>query len=241
MRHLQIHSKAKEFRCEICQKIFSRKGSLIRHSVIHNNDKNTTFECLKCGKVFGRKDNLITHQATHLRTFPCCQCDQIFASKQNLTQHMKSIHPKQKIGVQSSTPKRQKVETISDVFTTRYIVPSEVAAWDLLVFLRELNDSLSTMLQGELEMKRAIKWYIVTKVRFSRINPDGEEEYVTPYFRSLMEVELDTFMINQHIGEAFSKIMLAFDEFIERGSGWTLDKILHMEVKMIMYHPLAPY
>ncbi|GBM50975.1 hypothetical protein AVEN_114624-1 [Araneus ventricosus] len=47
-------------------------------------------------------------------------------------------------------------------------------------------------------------------------------------------------MIANHIEQAFEKIKESFDEFLKNGSGWVFDSVIHMEVKTVTYHPLAP-
>ncbi|CAK8679686.1 unnamed protein product [Clavelina lepadiformis] len=79
--------KYKKFKCEICSKNFSTKGSLLRHNHLHSGVRK--FVCKVCGKGFFRSDHLNTHFATHThkKSFSCHVCKRRFSSSQNLQKH----------------------------------------------------------------------------------------------------------------------------------------------------------
>ena len=59
--NLQIHRPAT---CEVCGKVFSKKGHLDRHRrTIHQGLKDTSAPCPHCGKVFSTKSSLEPHIA----------------------------------------------------------------------------------------------------------------------------------------------------------------------------------
>ncbi|GBN89381.1 hypothetical protein AVEN_139796-1 [Araneus ventricosus] len=73
---------------------------------------------------------------------------------------------------------------------------------------------------------------------FKRESEDGGEERVTPYFRSNVQIEQVGDTVGDHVPASFTKILEAVDEFIRRGSGWILDKIVHFELCVAKYQPL---
>ncbi|GFV71381.1 fez family zinc finger protein 1 [Trichonephila clavipes] len=46
--------------------------------------------------------------------------------------------------------------------------------------------------------------------------------------------------IDEHLESAFKKIQNSFEEFTQRSSGWTMDKILKLELNIAKYQPLGP-
>ncbi|GBL87898.1 hypothetical protein AVEN_53105-1 [Araneus ventricosus] len=120
------------------------------------------------------------------------------------------------------------------------MTPTPAGKWDLLLFFEEFRPQIHDMIVDELQEKRAIKWYCVSKIRFSRETPEEDVEYCTPYFRSKVVIELDTSMIGDHIEQAFDNIEESLDEYLKKGSGWVFDSVIHMELKTATYHPLAP-
>jgi KRAB domain-containing zinc finger protein len=56
----RMHSNAKPFSCEICEKKFKAKAHVQVHQSVHTTTKN--FECKICGKMFGTQSNLKQHE-----------------------------------------------------------------------------------------------------------------------------------------------------------------------------------
>ncbi|GBN22535.1 hypothetical protein AVEN_268168-1, partial [Araneus ventricosus] len=169
------------------------------------------------------------------RHFVCPTCSKSFAWKKSLVMHMK-IHTGENVkrGA-ASTPegnsKRVRREGGAlNTFTSTFFQPTENSKKDFLLFFDEITPQLKEKIEEEIEEKGAVKWYGVVKAVFKREREDGGEERVTPYFRSNVQIELVGDTIGDHVPVSFSKILEAVDEFIRRGSGWILDKIVHFEL-----------
>ncbi|GFY64451.1 uncharacterized protein TNIN_32981 [Trichonephila inaurata madagascariensis] len=76
--------------------------------------------------------------------------------------------------------------------------------------------------------------------RDSLPSKENDVEYITPHFRSNCVVELMENTIAEHLESALKKIQNSFEEFTQRGSGWTLEKILKLELNIAKYQPLSP-
>lgn len=60
----ELENEEKPFKCNMCDKKFSRKLTLTRHMQTHSGFK--PFECHICGKRLSRKHVLVQHLKTHL-------------------------------------------------------------------------------------------------------------------------------------------------------------------------------
>ncbi|XP_048479948.1 zinc finger protein 62-like isoform X2 [Plutella xylostella] len=82
-----IYSHVKEFVCDTCKKIFTRKRILIQHMLIHNDDK--PFECDICKKTFNQITNLKSHKLFHTgeKPYMCGNCKKSFRHLSTLKNH----------------------------------------------------------------------------------------------------------------------------------------------------------
>ena len=100
------HSKEiKPFKCDHCEKTFTRRQSLKEHLNLHTRKCH---KCPHCAKVFTRADKLKIHQVSQhpehsnpgevalSRIHKCDSCDMSFAYKSYLTAHVKIVHEKAK-------------------------------------------------------------------------------------------------------------------------------------------------
>ncbi|GBM42253.1 Zinc finger protein 37 [Araneus ventricosus] len=242
---METHSKKNDFECDICNETFSPNDSLIRHMKTHSKENN--FKCNICDRSFQRKHCFDLHmQKRQEKKYDCRKCDRSFISLQHLNQHVRVSHSEIKLtSVErgtASTPegnsKRVRREGGAlNTFTSTFFQPTENSKKDFF-YSSPLTPQLKEKIEEEIREKGAGKWYGVVKSVFKRESEDGGEERVTPYFRSNVQIELFGDTIGDHVPASFSKILEAVDEFIRRGSGWILDKIVHFELCVAKYQPL---
>ncbi|GBN10702.1 Zinc finger protein 681 [Araneus ventricosus] len=93
-KHMIIHKGIKQYKCDVCEKLFRRMGHFERHAFTHTADK--PFECEVCGKSFRQKRHLPRHVLTRTgdKPYECIICGKKFANKSNLHSHKETHKPK---------------------------------------------------------------------------------------------------------------------------------------------------
>ncbi|CAN7937745.1 unnamed protein product, partial [Ixodes hexagonus] len=61
--HETVHSDEKPYRCQTCQRAFSRRTYLVSHERLHTGEK--PYKCSTCGTAFRPRDSLKGHERLH--------------------------------------------------------------------------------------------------------------------------------------------------------------------------------
>ncbi|XP_075197534.1 uncharacterized protein LOC142297144 [Anomaloglossus baeobatrachus] len=113
----KIHKDQIPFSCSICGESFMGEINLVRHQIIHIEEKpwpwlrkkpnpmdyprsetgERLFSCSECGKSFSKNAKLADHLRTHTgeKPFPCSECGKCFRNKSGLIKHQR-IHTGEK-------------------------------------------------------------------------------------------------------------------------------------------------
>ncbi|XP_060075148.1 uncharacterized protein LOC132554841 [Ylistrum balloti] len=94
--HLKhVHSDARNYVCQICQKSYKTNSSLREHRKQHHEGRESwRHHCDYCSKIFNKRSQLIYHMKVHTgdKPFPCDHCGLTFSQKGNLYKHLQTVH-----------------------------------------------------------------------------------------------------------------------------------------------------
>ena len=122
-----------------------------------------------------------------------------------------------------------------------FIFPNVEDKYDILTFFVNVKDEIKLHLEERQDELGQIRWYLDIQVELLRETNDDERDIVSPHFRSgtYALLRLDPDGIYHDLNSAFQKQFKSFDEFLHRGSGWHLRKVIAMEVHTTEYKPLT--
>ena len=93
--HIEMCHCLEAFQCDRCEKSFSRKEHLERHSRVNHkfSEKNPIFNCPICASTFKKKSSFQRHRVDHIRyplQFSCEDCPDKFFPAEALRRHIES-------------------------------------------------------------------------------------------------------------------------------------------------------
>ncbi|OWF55080.1 zinc finger and BTB domain-containing protein 24-like isoform X2 [Mizuhopecten yessoensis] len=83
-------SRIQDSKCPTCNKVFSSKGNMKTHMLIHAGMKPFSCDFPNCSKFFRSNETLRRHKLAHMgiKSFQCTFCSKKFASSVSLQEHM---------------------------------------------------------------------------------------------------------------------------------------------------------
>ncbi|GAB1604199.1 zinc finger protein 436-like [Argonauta hians] len=113
------------FKCEFCNRTFSRRDNLERHKSTHADIKQ--FNCKDCGKSFSRKSYLTVHSRIHTgeRPYKCDVCGFMFARKDHLMKHQRGKDGERKLNCIPQHQQQQQQQQQQQTIDTKDINTSD--------------------------------------------------------------------------------------------------------------------
>ena len=130
---------------------------------------------------------------------------------------------------------------INDNVNKVEISPHGNEMYDLLQFLANIKGYVNKELQQRSSQLRNIKWYVNARIKMIRTIADGKEEFVIPHFRSKTYITLTGEDTEDNLNAAFQEVHRALEEFIRKGSNWTIHKVICLAIKTVQYSPIAGF
>ncbi|GFU54069.1 c2H2-type domain-containing protein [Trichonephila clavipes] len=240
-RHtLQVHEKNAVLQCADCSKKFVRESDLKRHrDSVHSTEKIT---CKFCYTSFTRKDNLLKHlnnkrceRKLEKEAGKRKRVDLSVSSRKKKTQLSTSAENSTADPENIFLPPKENESAFQKAYKT-FNLPYNDSSMGIKGFLLLRKEETIFIFRNELETYKALKVSKWVHCIYSKATHTGKMiknvEFKTPNNEVLQETNLARLYDNMS-----EKIVKESEDFEGRDSGWTLDKILRLEVRMNRYSP----
>ena len=217
--------------------------------------------CLICRRTFPSFDEYIQHTCCKplvdnwVPTVICDNCNNGFPSVKTLLNHvcLPMIPPRKKMRLDDETPKVNDEMTKTDINQVGRGRRTSLGSRAQIETFKPQNtqDLLREIKEQEMPIRdhlidrlhNLLKWYIVVFAEFKRDVPTGDgtitEETRQDYISSPTFTAYNTMDIDQDLPTAFKELFSKFDAQAQQGSGWYLNKLIHLEVHTAQGAPLS--
>ena len=131
-----------------------------------------------------------------------------------------------------------RINALEGTAQSEVIEPNAGNLWDILQFFVDNKVLIQAILTDRLTNVKGVKWFMTLFVKFVKYNQNNEAVYAEPTFRSVSFACTNASQIQEQMAEAFQHLHNSYQNFERDGSGWSIDKILKLEVISIEYIPL---
>jgi len=104
-------------------------------------------------------------------------------------------------------------------------------------FLNEVEDDIVRGTQHYLNQTEGVKVQLLLTMKL--FQPTNTDKTTEGHFWSRLTPILKSDEVKDQIRSLFPKILQSHDNFIQKGSGWVDDKVIHLEINYMRYQPLV--
>lgn len=110
----------------------------------------------------------------------------------------------------------------------------------MITFFANVKEEASNYIIKKSEKSGQLKWYMIIHVTMIRQSVNQKNQIAHPYFRSETTYILTIHDkdLEHNINSSFQKMFKSLDEFIRKGSSWSLKKIEKLEIHTASYHAI---
>ena len=256
-RHIK-HCGEKKVPCPDCEKVFSRKDALKRHSQKAHPQRLTTqeFTCQECHKGFTYETSLRLHEKLcgKSKVQPFCRFHPGYGLALMHTNHFRYI--REQDGCGGARRKRQQkpklFKTVKQVYKpdkevstlkglkvdVSFYPKTETQRIDQQIFFKETLSRLKLYLEKVLKEKKGVKWNLLYHCVISipdkyRDVPLKHSHYISSHTR------MTTTYPEQLLNQLNSTMEMVEERMTTYKAGWVLDENCALVLELTMYAPIG--
>ena len=232
--------------CSSCRTAFNTRRDLIIHrEQQHAAEPSQSYKCGECSGYYTTSRSLVRHLRTihnSGRYLKCLSCQTFFSSQQKLSDHCATNHD-----INNTLASRARVQNTGNmsVLQTRQSIRGFFKTFRFKPSSDEVFDSYEYFVANELSLIGFIDSHIDSQtmklslcVSIDFLKPITLDK-TTSYFTSSMET-VSRKLTSEEYYSLVDQIMTQINIFCTGGSGWVIDRMKSLDVKINKYSPLRP-
>ena len=234
------------FKCNFCSQDFAKQEELVLHKHQKHVDVPNHFVCGHCSNTFTLAKNLVRHlKNVHksARSVRCNSCQTFFGHAQALRKHCADEHSVMGSVIRTdpsnfSQEDRFNLErerkSVREHFQSFRLKITDCSIFDPFEFLvlqeRKITDFITTKLRDSV----TAKFGICIEVKFTKPLTDDS---TLCFFHSPMESLSTSLTAEEYFGH-IDKLLTKINVFCNAGSGWVIEKLNVVKLKISKYSSL---
>ena len=245
LRHIRAIHEGKSYKCSTCMKEFNRLENLKRHMEKHQKQplESTDMNLHSSKRVklsepihhaeISKPIQQIPHQYKGGRECKYCHrplperyyTHDIALCNACYTKRGKRIF------------NGGKLTSLNGIVESQEILPNESNKCDPIIFFTENEKLIKDYIEEKAEEKCGIKCMLTIQVNFNKITQEEREMSTSPHFTSDVFV-VSTSDAGEQLTNSFQQLRNRIEYFQREGSGWQLNKVIKLEIKIADYTPI---
>ena len=225
-------------RCEICSKTFANRQNLNRHRKNIHGLKRELNEiiCSLCNFNSNSLLQMQSHLSTEHHGTPsrvCVYCKKIFITEDGFKKHLQNEHSLPVKRLNSATKFKTK-SAFKGTFRSLFLDGDD--SIDLIQFMLQ-NELVIRQALSENAQRSPLKVQLSASVELQK-PADEKPEPIEIHLNTNMKTVYADGLSTEAYFEMIDKMLAVLFSFTSHGSGWALQKINHLEVKMALFMPV---
>ena len=257
LRHMRTIHGDESHKCEFCNATFNQISNLRRHMNVHKKRSTEedvalphkymkTLENNSCASPqpsecnwCGQRKKLMSHKPY------CVDCSKKGRECKQCHRPMPEKYYSRDVSVcDACCTKREKrlhrggaQTSLCGAVEIQKILPSEHNKHDPLLFFLEKEKMIRDHLEGKIEEKGSIKWYLTLQVNYYKITI-LQEITTNPYFKSDVFIAT-TQNVEEELSISFQQLLNRVENFEREGSAWQISQIIKLDINIAQYSPIS--
>ena len=174
----------------------------------------------------------LTEPPTEQHTASSSEQSEAATQPETATQPEKAAEPP------AEPPTEQDVEEYALDNTAHTVTLHPQQNTDILLALQELEERIVEVLIVDIEQHQNIKWYVAVCAQYSKLGNEQQVITTEVVFTNETQVSLLKEEIQHQMPDFMQEIYKQSSEFQTKGSGWSLDKVMHLIIHTAPFKPL---